>query len=208
MTMKFREIKAAIATVLANAAAGRYRVRGFPELNLDAAALDDTDRVVQVFYRTGEFPKSSSGRGPFDHQMTFRVFCAASASASVDLTVLDNPASTPTQIATALAAAEPAEQVADDSFDELADAVFQALMAGDQLDFGLSYPIGSRWLGEIQKNDAYSRGDRVVVSGYMDVTCRAPEEVASTTKQDVEVIDNSLQVVGDDVTRAGVEADY
>jgi len=210
MTMHFRGIKDSITTLLLAEAAGRYRVRGYPDQGLSAEEVADTDRLVQVSYQRGSFPKSSSGRGPFDHTMTFRVLLVASKAAEVDLTVLDNPASTPTQIANALAAAEPASAAADDAIDELIDAVFQVIMAADNIDLGYSATslIGSRWIEDITKNDPYPRGDRVVVSATMDITCRVPEEITGATLTSLGDIVVDLQHQGDAVTRAGVKAEY
>lgn len=208
MTMYFRTIKTAITTLLSAQAAGRYRVKGYPDQNLSAEELADTDRLVQVNYIRGEFPKSRSGFGPYDHHMTMRVRCLVSQAATVDLSVLDDPASSAAQRATALAAAEPAAEVADNELDALIDAVFQVLMAGTAIDLGMAEKIGEHWLPNIDKVDPYRLGDRVVVAANLDLMCHMTEEVPSAALTDLEDIDVSIQHQGDAVTRAGVKAEY
>jgi len=205
--MYFRDIRDAIVTLLGNAAAGQYRTRGYPDQNLSAEEIADTDRLVQVYYTSGEFARSSSGRGPFDHQMAFKVQLIVSQAASCDLSVLNDESATAGQIAAALAAAEPAAQGADESLDELIDLVFQVLMAGTNIHLGLAYPIGSRWIDRIEKQEPFARSDRAVAMATMDLTCRVAEEVPSATLTDLDIVKVDITHQGDDVVRASVEVD-
>jgi len=208
MTMHFRTIKDAIETLLVNAASGQYRVRGYPDQAFNAAEFADTDRLVQVYYDGGNFPNTSSGRGPYDHRMTFKIQLIASRAAQCDLTVLNDLSATQGQLAAALAAVEPAAKGVDDSIDELIDLVFNVLMDGDNLHLGLSDPVGSRWIERIEKQEPYARGDRAVAEATMDLTCRRTEEVPTTDLLGtVDVIKTDIQNQGDTAARASVEVE-
>ena len=207
MTMYFRDIRDAITSLLLASASGQYRVRGYPDQNLSAEEIEDTDRLVQVYYTSGEFPQSSSGRGPFDHRMTFRVQLIVSKAASCDLSVLNSDLATPSQIAAALAAAEPAAQGADESLDELIDLVFQVLMSGPNIHLGLDYPIGSRWIERVEKQEPFARSDRAVAMATMDLTCRVAEAAPSATIYDLDIVQVDVTHQGDDTVRASVEVD-
>lgn len=205
MTMNFRTIRAGIVTLLGNAAAGQYRVRGYPDQNLSAEEIADTDRLVQVYYASGDYPRSASGHGPYDHRMTFRIQLIVSQAAQCDLTVLNDPNATAGQLAAALAAAEPAAQGADESLDELIELVLQTLLAGDNIHLGLAFAIGSKWIDRVDKQEPFARGDRAVASATMDLTCRVFEDVVSTSKTDMAAVQVDITHQGDDTVRASVE---
>lgn len=204
MAMHFHQIKDAIAALLSAQAAGQFQVRGHQDQNLSAEEIAGANRLVQVSYSSGEFSKSASGRGPFDHQMTFAIRCIVSEPAHCDLSVLGDPGATQAQLAAALSAVEPAASAADSALDQLVDDVFQILMAGDSLDLEYSEKIGSRWIGRIDKVEPQPAGDHVVVSATMDLTCRIDESVGSTEMTPIEGISVDLIADGDSVPRAAV----
>lgn len=207
--MKFRDVKTSVVSLLGAAAAGRYRVLGYQEQDLDDDEITGNNRLVQVFASAGNFNPSRSGRGPFALDVTLMIEMIVAESAQVDLTVLDDPAATPAQIATALAAAKPAAARADEQLDELFDLIFNEIMKGDNLDLGMSVgDISDRWLSGFKKGDPQNAGDRVVLSSVAMLTFRTSESVVSTDKYDIETIDSGVSIQGDGDPKAGVKKDY
>jgi len=179
MTMNFRLIKASIVTLLGTSAAGRYRTIGFQEQGQAATEVKDDDRSVQVYYRSGDLPKQGGGlSGPFMHNTTYDFDLTVSKPALVDLTIMQNPLSTAGQYAAALAAMQQSSELADTSFDELADVIFQIIMNAENIDLGMSTPVANRWIRNIQKDDPIPRGELVVLTGSMQLTCKIDEQVS------------------------------
>lgn len=208
--MRFRTIKTAIEDLLVAAAAGRYQVQGYQNQGLAAEEILDDNRLVQVIYDQGTFPKSSSGKGPFTHDQIFKIILTVSKKAEGDLSALEDDFATPAEKATALAASRPAAKLADDSLDELFDHVFQELMKGDNIDFGItSFKVANRWLNDFKKSDPVLVGDMAVLSGTVELSCRIDESVVSTTETPLDTIDMTLKIK-DDINdpKAGVVEVY
>jgi hypothetical protein len=206
--MMFRTVKDSVVSILGTAAAGSFRVLGYQDQNLSADQLAGTDRLVQVFYKSGEFPRSASGRGPFAHNVTLQLMLTVSAPASADLTVLDSPAATPGQIAAALAALEPSGKEADDDMDALFDAVYTTLMSGPNLDLGHQYEVTNRWIESFEKTEPLPRGEYAVVGGTAELKFRVSEEVPTATKADLDFVSNDLSIKDDGDPKAGTETVY
>jgi hypothetical protein len=208
MTMAFRTVAAALNTLLANEAAGRYRVVGFQQQGVSADEIEDSDRVVQAYYESGDFPKSAgSVTGSRDHTAKFSLDLMVSAGASVDLSVIDNPASTPAQISTALAAQTDAGKRANDSWDELADIVYQEVSNATQRDLGLAFKIGTPWIESIQKDSVLPRGEFVTLTGVINYTCRLEEAIEGETPVAAPDGVDTILVVYSDQTGATVDND-
>lgn len=179
--MAFRTIKAALSSLLAANAAGRFFVEGFQRQSHAAEEMVGTHRHVTVFYRSGQLPKGSSGwlAGPYKHAMTFQIELILSAPATVDLRVLQNPGATPQELMSALAAQQAAARNADAQWDELADFVWNILMDARNASLGLTtLGIADRWVGNVQKENPAPMGEYVLLSGTMDYTCTAVERAA------------------------------
>jgi len=178
--MNFRIVKTAIQDLLEAQAAGRFRVIGKQVMSKSADEILNNDRLVQVYYSDGNFPKSS-GRfhGPKTHDITIEIDMTASAGAVGDLSILENPDATAIQKAGAIAAIREASETADEKIDELIDAVYNILMdaryEGLLLDKGT---ISSRWIDRIQKDTLLERGEFVVKTANMKYTCRVQEYVS------------------------------
>ena len=208
MTMMFRTVKASVVSILGAAAAGRYRVAGYSNPQLAAGEITDTNRLVQVVYKRGQFPRSASGRGPFAHDVSLSLMFTASEAAGVDLTVLEDPTATAVQIAAALAAVEPAAEKADTSMDELFDIVYTTIMDGDNLDLGNQYQVANRWIDSFEKTDVIPRGEYAVIGGTADLTFRVNEEVPTTAKVDLYFVSNDLSIKDDGNPKAGTEEEF
>jgi len=204
--MNFITIKQSIIDILIAAEAGRYRTVGNQQQTKAAEEVRNTKRQVAVYYSRGDFSKSS-GRptGPVQHDITFRIELTVSKSANADLTVLNNPASTPAQIATALAAAQTAAEAADQSMDEFWSIIYLELMDGRNVDMQL--PVGtisSRWIDSFQKDEPRPRGDLVVLTGIANLTLRTAEQIpgeigtpgANIIEKTLDIKDNIPNIAG------------
>ncbi len=177
--MMFRTVRDAIVQLLGDQAESRFRVIGYQRQSKSPDELTGDNRLVQVYYSDGAFPKPASRMmGNKTHNLTFEIDLSASAAALGDLSVLDSTTSTAIQKAAAIAAIKEAAETADTQVDELIDAVYQILMDARNEGLGLDKgDISSRWIDRIQKDTIIERGDLVVKTANMKYTCRVQETV-------------------------------
>jgi hypothetical protein len=189
-------VKAALAVLLENAAAGRYRVEGVQKRKLDSKNILDMPSVT-VYYDQGSFPKGrSSINGPYQHEATLRVDIVTAAESEMDLEPLTK-GGTPEEIAAALAAKTDAEALADAKSDETAAVLFDIIMRPQNRNLGLDYNPG-RWITEYKKGKPQTTGDLVVLSSYFTVPVQAPEETTEETgTPGTEGIHNSIGLTPD-----------
>lgn len=204
--MNFRVVKTAIQDLLDAQAAGRFRVIGRQVMSKSADEIKDNDRLVQVYFSDGSFPKSA-GRlhGSKTHDVTIEIDLSASSGATGDLSILDNPLATAIQKAAAIAAIREATDTADTKIDELIDAVYNILM--DARHEGLLLPkgtISSRWIDRIQKDTLLERGEFVVKTANMKYTCRVQEYVSGDIGNTPNTIEIYSDVPNDGDTGTGV----
>jgi len=204
--MNFRILKASIVNLLGSAAGGNFRVIGYQKQAQEAFHIKDEDRSVQVFYAEGDYPKSSGSlNGPVMHDMTFNLDITVSKACKGDLATLENPAATPAQLQTALTNLKIAEDGVDDSWDEISDYIYQILMDARNLDLQLDpIKVANRWVDRVIKDPLQTRGELVVLTGSMKLTCRMPEEVLGEVGVPLMVFDTGLEVNGDVIGKAGV----
>lgn len=205
--MNFRTVTTAIQTILGNAAAGRFRVVGYEGQGQAGSEVLNSNRSVQVFYNQGDFSKSSGRQtGSTQHAMAFEIGLSVSAKARLNLAVINNPASTAGQIASAMSAMQEASYVANNSFDELADIVYQILMDGRNFDLGLSVgTMSNRWIDSIKKDNVLPQGELVVLTGAIMYSCNTVEEVVGDTGTEATGgIGSQLDIYADDVERTGI----
>lgn len=206
MTMKFRIVKNAIRDTLGNASAGNFQVIGFQRQQKQAEAYQGNDRLVEVFFKRESFDLGK-GRltGPTAGDVSISVELTTSSPAQADLSVLDNQASTPVQKQAALAALKEAASIADESFDELADFVYQILMDARNVYFGLGKGIvNKRWVSEITKDNPNERGQLVVLTGILEITCRVSEDVPGDTGKVFDSISLETEIKDDTVQKTGI----
>ncbi len=205
MSMVFIAVKEAAITTLGNDAAGAFRVLGFQAQEKAASNFKGNNQMVEVFYKTGTFPKGRSrNSGPVSHEMTLAVELTTSAATKVDLAVLENPASTPAQLQAALGAAAEAALEADKAMDDLISRVFQIMMSGLNLNLGLDENIISdRWILTVTKNDPNPRGQLVVLTAAMNYNCTVSETVPGEIPIDSEGISLENDLKDDAVSKQG-----
>ena len=207
--MQFRTTKANLITILGDAAAGRYQVVDHQVQVVDSTEILGNSRRVQVFYGEGDFPKGKAAlTGPTQHEAVYRVELAVSAATTVDLAVLNNPASTDGQRQTALAAFDSSAKLADDSIDELFDIVYQVLMDGRNVDLGETgppYKVSNRWVDGFRKEAPVPQGEYVELTASVQFSCQLIEEVTGETGTPAvspafDVVDD---IIGDDNEKTG-----
>lgn len=208
--MNFRTVTDALITLLGDSAADRFTVVGHPRQVTDASEIRASKRRVMVFYGGGDFPKSAGRQtGATQHMLSYNIDLQVAEAAQANLNVITDPNSTAAQITAALAASQEASYLADRSFDELADIVYQILMDGRNFDLGLNKGvISSRWVGSIRKDDAQPFGSLVVLTGRLTYTCQTSEEVVGDTGVAMVQpggISTVVDIDGDDIERTGVD---
>lgn len=208
--MVFRTIKNRLVSILGAAAAGRYRVEGYQTQRESANAVSENDRVVRVYYDQGSFDKQSSGqRGPVRHDMTFAISLIASASATVDLSILTDEGASQLAIAAAIAQTSDANYRADASFDELLEIVYQILMDNRYIflnDGDGDLDVTNRWIDGVDKEVLPPYGDKVTVAGNIRFNVTAYEDVDGEDFLDTEV-DGSVDI-GIPIMNEDGEADH
>lgn len=225
--MEFRTAKAKLIQILGDSAAGQFRVAGHQaqgESSIDTTGLD---RLVRVFFEQGDFPRSASAfGGPVQHEMQFGIHMIVTAKARGDLTTLNDPSATAGQLSTALADFEKATDVADESFDELLDLVYQILMDNRHHFLDTStlkddseemVTFGNRWVQGVEKDEPMPRGDLVTLTGSIRYTAEVIEEVtgadALSGEISTEVVDVEVQTLDTDndnldtITKTGIISD-
>ena len=200
--MDFRTVKNALVQVIGDQSLNRFRVIGYQVQNKNADALVGNNRLVQVYYSDGSFPKSAGRmRGPKIHELSIDIDMSASAQAEGDVSVIESETSTFAQKSAAVAAIRTAAERADVHLDEVIDAVYQIVMDARNENLGL--PVGviaSRWVERIQKDTLMERGDLVVKTATMRYTCRVSESVPGDIGNEPEtVIFSSDNPVGDTI---------
>lgn len=207
--MNFRIITKAIIDLLGGAAAGRFLVAGYRVQAEGAETFKGNKRTVQVYYSNGNFSKSAGRQnGSPQHRMTFAIGLTVSAPSKVDLNLINNPASTSDAIMLAMSSMQNAAQIADESFDELANIVYQILM--DLQNFDLNLSIGTmsdRWIDSIEKDAPQPQGSLVTLTGTLQYTCNTCEDIVGevgVAPDGSGIVSTQIDQSGDNVERAGV----
>jgi hypothetical protein len=207
MTMIFRTLKCNIVNILGNAELGRYQTIGFERQQKAASEVLCNDRMVQVYYKSGFFPKSA-GRitGPVQHDITMYLGLTVAMAAKGNISLLNNASATAEQRAAALVAFQEAADLADQSIDELSDIVYQVIMDATNFDMGFSKGVVSnRWIESIEKNDPPPQGEYVVLTAVMPLTLRVEEQITGESLGSEAInFDNVLDIVGDDIEKTGI----
>jgi len=207
--MNFRIIKQSIIDIYGAAEAGRYRTIGYQKQSSTSDSVLDTLRTITIYYKSGSLPKSSGVlTGPNQHDQTFIIELMASKAATADLSVINNPESTPEEIAAALAASSEDGILVDDSMDELIEIAYQIAMDARNVDLGLSIgAVANRWVDNIEKGDPLEQGALMVLSASMMLTCRTEEQVSGDVgvEPDPEIYDIELNINEDPNQKTGIE---
>lgn len=205
MTMNFRLIKAALVELLGSQANGRYRVAGYQKRGQSALEIKGKNRVAQVYYAQGNFPKSGGSPSGFvKHDMSINIDLFVSMPSKANMRILENQASSAEQVQTVLNDMRIAEDLVDDAFDEFAEDIFQEIMDARNRDLGLGDKVGSRWVPTITKDNPTRFGQLVTLTGTIILTCNKDEQVRGAVGVPFSVIDVTVDANLDPVGKAGV----
>jgi hypothetical protein len=209
--MYYRTIKTAIQTILAESSLSNYRVVGFQRQSKSADETLNNDRLVQVYYSEGDFPKSAGrNKGSKSHDLTIEIDMTVSAKAQADMSILDSTTATAEQKANAIAGLKEAAEIADEKLDELIDRVWNIMLDTRNYDLGLEVgAVSSPWIAKITKDTLLERGDLVVKTANMKYTCRVQEYVLGTTgtQPDPAIISSTIPIGDGEIGGSGVEVE-
>jgi len=183
MVMQFRTVKDSLLSLLVASEAGRYQTIGFQRERKGADEVKGNNRLVQLYYSRGSFPRSASSlSGPFQHKPTYQVDLTVSEAATVDLSTLNNESASAADRITALAARAEAAKLADDSLDELFDVVFQVIMDARQRDLDLGIGgVADIYISDFQKDEPDVSGRLVTITAAFIVAVSMEEIVSGET---------------------------
>jgi hypothetical protein len=201
--MEFQTVKAAIKQTLNDQSLERFDVFGYQRQSKSA---EDFTKLVNVFYRSGSFPKSAAGiyGSPVKHEMEFEIEYTVSAAAEADLSKLNSDTAAADEIAIALAAMKDGSAAADELIDQLFSDVWNIIMNAENAFFGLNdYKVQDRWLEDIQKDNPIPQGEYVVLSGRSRLTCTVEEIPGGETGTAGTAYNNTVNIQGDPNNNAG-----
>ena len=205
--MEFREVKNAVAQTLVDAAAGRFLVVGHQRQQKAAEASVGNNRLVEVYFKRESFSKSRGrANGPVAGDVTIAIELTVAEPAKADLSALNNPNATPTELSTALFNMKEAGAAADEAMDELAEIVYQILMDARNIYYGLGKGrVNGRWVSDIEKDQPNDRGGLVLLTGAMNIEMRVSEEVPGDTGVDLDSISMETIIKDDTIQKTGFE---
>jgi hypothetical protein len=193
--MKFNIINAALIQTLGENELGRYRTIGYQVQTKLSADFVGTDRAVQVFYESGEFPEvGDKSSGDIQHIISYRLEFTVSSKSSVDSDVLKDPDSTKEEKAAAIAAGEISGQIADDSMNELFEIIFGILKSNANRDLGQEPGIFDKLrIPSFRKDDLIDNGSLATLTASAIITMKANEDVSGVEP----VVINSISTTTD-----------
>ena len=148
------------------------------------------------------------------HKMNFHIEMNAAKAAEGDISSLE-AANSPSEIAAAIATFQNASALADASWDEMLDHVFQIIMSPEYMDFQLEptdenpdgFLVSSRRITGIKKDSPLSWGEFVMVTGGFDIECKVSENVTGVVGTPMLTVSTQVDIVDDDIERTGVEVE-
>jgi hypothetical protein len=201
--MNFRQIKTALLNLLGTEAANRYKVIGFQRQTKNASETKDSNRLIQVFYSSGDFKGQNNGYKV--HKITYRLEFTVSKACQGDMAAINREGATPTEIKNALSAFSEASDLADQSFDELIDIVYNILMDARNYDLGMTVgTVTNRWIDLVQKDQPVRNGALAVLTGFINLSVQTTEEVLGDTGTLGSEYSHDILQKGDPNNNAGV----
>lgn len=205
MTMLFRIYTAALEDMLGAAQGTDFITVGYAARSKDASEYLNNKRTVEVVYKGGIFPKSSSGRGgAIQHQMSWEIVLTVSKAASADLATLNDSNSTAEQLATAIVSCSLSDHAADESMNEFEEIVFQILMSASNRDLGLNIKVADTFVDSFQKDEPGNIGELTVLRGKFTFSAQGKEEITGDTPVTGVSVDITMDINNDTVQKTGV----
>lgn len=206
--MNFITVTNALKNILAANAAGKYRVAGYQKKATSDKEIIENNRLVQVFYKSGDF--SGGQNSSSQHDAVFRLVYTVSATAKLDLSVIDDPSATDEQRAAAIAAGLDSEALADSYFNDLISYTWNVLKSATNINLGIDEStliLANQNIKSTYKDEPARDGSLTVLSGYMDYVCRFVENIEGDTPvipEGDDLINIEFFVNGDDTARSGL----
>ncbi|MEJ2043702.1 MAG: hypothetical protein P8X74_03600 [Reinekea sp.] len=205
--MMFETVRDAIKALLETYQTGRYRVIRGQAQSLSAEEFKGTDRAVQVFYSSGEYPEGANSMQKISaHDCTYTIEYYVSSPCKVDRNVLDDDSLDSSQKQAALSAVQAAFDIADSAMDELRRMVSQVIMSPRYQDIGLDrFKVSNRWLKGFNKSQSVNHGKLVMLTATERLTCRVTETLTGVTPTDAvqPIVSATLEqqpLYGDEIT--------
>jgi len=219
--MNFRIIKNSLVNKILTPAMGTsFRISKGQEPDLTAGELLDNSRLLSVYTSHMDFDGRETG--PVRNKPVIYLDFFVSANSRVDLSVIENPLSTPAQITTAMSAKISAKQRADESMDEFWNIIWDLVMNANNDQLGLDLVVGAfpidtgiklsnRYLRSLQKDQPTELGEYVILTGraILDYnTVEVPSGLTPTTategvQDEIQFADQATQTA-DANTKTGI----
>jgi hypothetical protein len=149
--------------------------------------------IIELHISGGNFfDIGSATLGDKNHRFTIQITIIVSKPASIDLAVIEDPSSTPLEIASAIASGQKAGNEAYEETFNVFELIFLLINNRENYDFGLDkFSIKSKELGKYKINRHIVNGNMATVFGEMNVELKVLETVEGsipTTAEDPIVI--------------------
>lgn len=182
--MNFIDARKALVQLLGDNASGAFTVIGYKKQEQQADQVRDYFRTVQVYTAGGKLDEDATSlNGPYKYGMTIMIEITASKAAKADLIVINNPSSTPSEVAAAMEGIQYAAEFARESVEECYGSVFGIIMdsrykAFDDDDDTL---VDRRWIDEFKISKPTPTGSLVAVTLIAKLTFDTEEEAGGDT---------------------------
>lgn len=172
--MGFEVVRDALTAVLVANQGSLFRTILGQKERVDASEVKGGLRTIQVFYESGEYKDSASGKQSKEHDCEYRLEYKLSIAASANLSVLDDDSASTAAKAAALLAADAGSTRADKAMDEFRRIITQILLDPKNRGLGLAtnpnsqgsfgYTISRQKLERFRKNQPLQKGGLIVLT--------------------------------------------
>lgn len=206
--MKFRIAKQQIISILEASQGTNFVTVGSQKQSKGSKENLNLPRVT-VYYQNGSFPRTGSNfQSVKQHNASYRIEFTVVMESEVDLSVLNNPGSTPAQIAAALAAMPELSDQVDNKMDEVFDNVYQILMRADNYDLNLLVgEVTDRYIDNFQKDSPVPRGEFMILTANCTFTMNMEETVDGEIGEPGVNVDTTIDLDEDQGNNFGVDSD-
>ena len=178
--LKSKQVLDAFASLLA--ASPDFQVIGSPDANYDESESAFLP-IVELHIPDGNFhDRGSSVYGKKTHSFKIQVSIIASARSSYDLALINNPGSTPEQIATAITAGQTATHNAFVSAYDILSLVFSFINNAQNYDLGMDeFEIKDKRYSDYKMSKPVLTGNMATVTIVSSIDCIVEEDTTGLT---------------------------
>jgi len=180
--MVFEDLRDGLIATLEANETGRFITVSYKRQGIDAEQIKGALRTIQVFFDAGDYPEKGYVPGNFTHDVSFGIVYEASAASTMDLAVIENPASTESEIAAAIINGKVAEERVDRAIDEMRRFATQILLDPPNEDFTLpKYTVNNARLTGFKKGSPGKLGKLVTLRATETFTAIIEERTTGST---------------------------